>query len=111
LHRFGHPSPRKVDRSGISGAGLRGTAGLEAITTFDHGWLIRVVGEDDRTLVGRQSGGYPLLVLYSEDLQAVQDRLRMLDVRTWDERDDPGSRSLHMADLYGIFAQLRDPQI
>jgi hypothetical protein len=64
--------------------------------------------------VGRQSGGYPLLVLYSEDLQAVHDRLRGLHVRTWDERDDPESSSLHMADLYGnviVIAQLREPQI
>jgi hypothetical protein len=54
-----------------------------------------------------------MLVLYSEDLRAVQDRLRNLQVRTWDERDDLGGRSLHMADLYGnviVIAQLRDPQ-
>jgi catechol-2,3-dioxygenase len=76
-------------------------------------WLIPIVGEDDRALVGRQSGGYPMLVLYSEDLRAVQDRLRNLQVRTWDERDDLEGRSLHMADLYGnviVIAQLRDPQ-
>lgn len=77
-------------------------------------WLIPVVGEDDRALIGRQSGGYPLLVLYTDDLHVVHDRLRTLHVRTWDERDDSGSSSLHMADLYGnviVIAQLHDPQI
>jgi catechol 2,3-dioxygenase-like lactoylglutathione lyase family enzyme len=77
-------------------------------------WLIPVSGEDDRAVVGRQSGRCPLLVLYAKDLQAVDDRLRGLHVRTWDERDDPESSSLHMADLHGnviVIAQLREPQI
>lgn len=75
-------------------------------------WLLPIVGEEDRSLLGRQAGGYPLIVLYTEDLQAVQDRLRSLHVRTWNERDDLESRSLHLADLYGnviIVAQLRAP--
>ncbi|WP_276607694.1 hypothetical protein [Microbispora catharanthi] len=31
----------------------------------------------------------------------VAKRLREHGVRVWDEREDPGSRSLHFADLYG----------
>jgi catechol 2,3-dioxygenase-like lactoylglutathione lyase family enzyme len=75
-------------------------------------WLMTVSGDKDRELIGRQSGGQPLLVLYTGDLDAVHDRLRRHEVRTWDERDDPDSRSLHLADLYGnviIVAELRAP--
>lgn len=76
-------------------------------------WLIPVMGESDRTLVGRQSGSYPLLVLYTDDLPAVLDRLGNLSVRTWDRRNDPDSSSVHMADLYGnviVIAQLGAPR-
>lgn len=74
-------------------------------------WLMPVLSEQDRALVGRQCGGYPLLVLYTDDLDAVRARLHSRQVRTWDERDDPDSRSLHLADLYGnviIIAELHD---
>ncbi|WP_256862690.1 VOC family protein [Microbispora sp. GKU 823] len=51
----------------------------------------------------------PLLVLYTADLAVVAKRLRDHGVRVWDEREDPDSRSLHFADLYGnvvVVAQL-----
>ncbi len=72
-------------------------------------WLMPITSEQQRGLVGRQTGGQPLLVLYTADLDVVAKRLREHGVRVWDEREDPGSRSLHFADLYGnviVVAQL-----
>ncbi|PRX51349.1 lactoylglutathione lyase [Prauserella shujinwangii] len=72
-------------------------------------WLMPAGGEDELRLVGRQAGGQPFLVLYTDDLGSVAARLREHGVRVWAERDDPGSRSLHCADLYGnvlVVAQL-----
>ena len=72
-------------------------------------WLMPVTSERDRALVGKQAGGYPLLVLYTDDLPAVQSRLHRLQVRTWNERSDGEGCSLHLADLHGnivVVAQL-----
>ncbi|WP_162466077.1 VOC family protein [Streptomyces taklimakanensis] len=64
-------------------------------------WLMPATGEEERRLVGRQTGGQPLLVLYTDDLDAVSRRLREHGTRTWAEREDADSRSLHFEDLYG----------
>ncbi|PXY28302.1 hypothetical protein BAY60_10630 [Prauserella muralis] len=73
-------------------------------------WLMPAVTDQERARVGRQCGDQPLLVLYTDDLDAVAGRLREHGVRVWAERDDADSRSLHFADLHGnvlIAAQLR----
>ena len=75
-------------------------------------WLMPAGGEQERQLVGRQTGGQPLLVLYTDDLDHVRERLRAQGVQVWDERDDPDNRSFHFADLYGntlVAVQLRRP--
>ncbi|MFH0243678.1 VOC family protein [Streptomyces sp. HK10] len=64
-------------------------------------WLMPATGEEERRLVGRQTGGQPLLVLYTDDLDAVTARLRGHGVRMWDLREDADGGSLHFADLYG----------
>ncbi|MFG2328091.1 VOC family protein [Streptomyces sp. NPDC048604] len=72
-------------------------------------WLMTAAAEREREPVGRQSEGRPLLVLYTEDLDRVRERLREHGVRVWNEREGAGSRSLHFADLYGnviVAAQL-----
>ncbi|MEU6408599.1 VOC family protein [Microbispora sp. NPDC046933] len=72
-------------------------------------WLMPVTSDRERELIGGQAGGQPLLVLYTADLDVVAKRLREHGVRVWDEREDPDSRSLHFADLYGnviVVAQL-----
>lgn len=77
-------------------------------------WLMPAGTDRERELIGRQSGGRPLLVLYTADLDRVRDRLREHGVRMWSEQEDTGSRSLHFADLYGnviVVAQLRRPPI
>ncbi|GAA1926314.1 hypothetical protein GCM10009716_38090 [Streptomyces sodiiphilus] len=64
-------------------------------------WLMEPGGERERALVGRQSGGQPLLVLYTSDAAAVGARLRERGVRVWAEQEGSAGRSLHFADLYG----------
>ncbi|WP_159943508.1 MULTISPECIES: VOC family protein [unclassified Nocardiopsis] len=73
-------------------------------------WLMTATSDRERELVGGQCGGQPLLVLYTDDLDAVRAHLRGHDVRVWNEREDVDSRSLHLADLYGnviVVAQVR----
>ncbi|MFI2612972.1 VOC family protein [Kitasatospora sp. NPDC018619] len=85
--------------------GLPGQAGVGL-------WLMPAADGPDRALVGRQAGAQPLLVLYAPDLDAVRARLHAHGVRTWDEREDGDSRSLHLADLYGnelVAVQLHEP--
>lgn len=63
-------------------------------------WLMPASGSD-RGLIGNQAGHEPLLVLYTDDLDALGERLRANGVEVWAEREDPDSRSLHFRDLYG----------
>ncbi|MBN3928624.1 VOC family protein [Streptomyces verrucosisporus] len=64
-------------------------------------WLMPATGEEERRLVGRQTGGQPLLVLYTDDLGTVAARLREHGVRMWDLREGADGGSLHFADPYG----------
>ncbi|MFJ9446183.1 VOC family protein [Kitasatospora sp. NPDC101235] len=75
-------------------------------------WLMPAADEPDRALVGRQSGAQPLLVLYTPDLDTVRTHLHGHGVRTWNDREDRDSRSLHLEDLDGnelVAVQLRTP--
>jgi catechol 2,3-dioxygenase-like lactoylglutathione lyase family enzyme len=82
-----------------------GSAGLDGPGV----WVLPAGSDEDRALVGRQAGGHPLLVLYADDLDALRDRLRAADVEVWAEREDAGTRSLHLRDAVGnilVAAQL-----
>jgi predicted enzyme related to lactoylglutathione lyase len=72
-------------------------------------WLMTPSGEQERGLVGRQAGGQPLLVLYTDDIDHAADRLRDHGVPVWAERTEADSRSLHFRDVAGnvmVAAQL-----
>ncbi|MFB7470371.1 VOC family protein [Kitasatospora sp. NPDC056184] len=73
-------------------------------------WLMPAESADARAVVGRQTGGMPLLVLHTDDLDRVAARLARLGVPTRPGVPDGGpGRSLHFRDLYGnelIAAQL-----
>ncbi|MFF8770677.1 VOC family protein [Kitasatospora sp. NPDC015120] len=73
-------------------------------------WLMPAESADARAAVGRQTGGLPLLVLYTDDLDRVAARLAELGVPVRPGVPDGGpGRSLHFRDLYGnelIAAQL-----
>ncbi|SFJ83146.1 VOC family protein [Streptomyces pini] len=73
-------------------------------------WLMPATGEEERRLIGRQTGGQPLLVLHTDDLGAVAARLREHGVRMWDLREGADGGSLHFADLYGnVIVAARTP--
>lgn len=77
-------------------------------------WLMEATTDRERELIGAQSGGQPLLVLYTTDLDQVREGLGDHGVRVWNERVDADSRSLHFADLYGnviIAAQLSEVSV
>ena len=72
-------------------------------------WLMAPMSADERALVGRQAGAQPLLVLYTDDLEHVRERLAAHGVDVWAEREDADSRSLHFRDVVGnviVAAQL-----
>ncbi|MDI2125423.1 VOC family protein [Yinghuangia seranimata] len=74
-------------------------------------WLMPADSSEARAHVGKQAAGHPMLVLYTDDLDAVEARLAQHGVRVWARTADPGSRSLQFADLYGntiVAAELRD---
>lgn len=64
-------------------------------------WLMPPASAAERALVGRQAGEQPLLVLYTDDLDAVATHLHAHGVEMWAQRDDLGSRSLHLRDVVG----------
>jgi catechol 2,3-dioxygenase-like lactoylglutathione lyase family enzyme len=73
-------------------------------------WLMRA-GEGSKAYVGNQTGGEPLLVLYTHDLDAVLAHLDEFGVEVWNLRDDGDSRSLHLRDVAGnvlVVAELRE---
>jgi predicted enzyme related to lactoylglutathione lyase len=75
-------------------------------------WLMPPAGAEERKLVGRQAGRQPLLVLYTDDLDAVRERLTVNGVDVWAERRDQDSRSLHFRDIAGnviVAAELAAP--
>lgn len=61
-------------------------------------WLMPAA---DRSRVGNQTGGEPLLVLYTDDLDAVLGHLRGHAAEVWDVREDGADRSLHVRDVAG----------
>ncbi|MFJ6759451.1 VOC family protein [Streptomyces sp. NPDC091273] len=85
--------------------GLPGPTGQPAVGL----WLMPAATARERDLIGRQCGGQPMLVLYTDDVRRTGTRLRARGVRVWNERVGDAGRSLHFADLYGnviVAAQL-----
>ncbi|ADB49398.1 VOC family protein [Conexibacter woesei] len=77
-------------------------------------WLLEPAGEDGAERIGRQTGGEPLLVLYTGDLAAAIAAAREAGVDTFEEpQEAQGSAFIHFADLYGnhlVLVELRpDP--
>jgi catechol 2,3-dioxygenase-like lactoylglutathione lyase family enzyme len=73
-------------------------------------WLMQAGDEGSRGHVGNQTGGEPLLVLYTDDLDRVLAHLQAHGVEAWNVRGDADSRSLHFRDVAGnvlVVAELR----
>lgn len=67
----------------------------------DVGLWLMPAGDGSQALVGNQTGGEPLLVLYTDDLDTALAHLEQHEVEVWDVRDDGDSRSLHLRDVAG----------
>lgn len=65
-------------------------------------WFLQATGEESQRKVGRQTGGEPLLVVYTDNLRGVYDNLLELEARISREPVfDPDYSYLHCLDLYG----------
>lgn len=76
-------------------------------------WLLEPSTEADAGLVGRQSGGQPLLVVYTDDCRGAVASLRDKGVRvTIQPREERDAIFAHIVDLYGnelVVVQLKQP--
>lgn len=75
-------------------------------------WLMRVLPGDEQ-LVGNQTGGHPLGVVYVDDRDAVLARLAAIGtLPAQPPSGDEGSRWAHVNDLYGnqiVVVEMREP--
>jgi len=75
-------------------------------------WLLQPGDDEQRSLVGRQAGGQPLLVLYTDDVHSDYLRLISQGVTFRDEpREEEDSFVAHFRDLYGnehVLVQVKD---
>jgi catechol 2,3-dioxygenase-like lactoylglutathione lyase family enzyme len=75
-------------------------------------WLLLPADEEQRGMIGRQGGGQPMLVLYTDDVHSDYLRLSALGVPFRDEpREEADSFVAHFRDLYGnehVLVQVKD---
>jgi catechol 2,3-dioxygenase-like lactoylglutathione lyase family enzyme len=75
-------------------------------------WLLQPGDDEQRSLIGRQAGGQPLLVLYTDDVHSDYLRLSSQGVPFRDEpREEADSFVAHFRDLYGnehVLVQVKD---
>ncbi|ATL46641.1 glyoxalase [Chitinophaga caeni] len=65
-------------------------------------WLLAAAGEEQLKLVGKQTGGQPLAVLYTDDFDGFYKNLLHQNITiNQAPATAPGSKFLHFADLYG----------
>lgn len=75
-------------------------------------WLMRASNQTSEARVGNQTGGEPLLVLYTSDCRAACAKLERRGVRILERpAEDVSSVFAHFADLYGnriVLVELRE---
>lgn len=75
-------------------------------------WLLQPADDEQSALIGRQTGGQPLMVLYTDDVHAEYMRLSSLGVNfREDPREEEDSYVAHFRDLYGneiVLVQVKD---
>jgi catechol 2,3-dioxygenase-like lactoylglutathione lyase family enzyme len=72
-------------------------------------WLIEADGEEQATLVGRQTGDTPAMVLYCDDLDSDVEAVVAAGGALVRRGEDPSGRSAHVRDPAGtviVLAQL-----
>lgn len=75
-------------------------------------WFLTPVGQEGANRIGAQTGGEPLLVLYTDDLRAGAERAVRAGMRSLGEGgSDPPSRWCHLQDPMGnriVLVELTD---
>ena len=75
-------------------------------------WLLQPGDDEQRSLIGRQTGGQPMLVLYTDDVHSDYLRMTAEGVTFRDEpREEEDSFVAHFRDLYGnehVLVQVKD---
>lgn len=75
-------------------------------------WLMEAVGEEERDLVGGQTGRQPAFVFYTDDCRGTYETLSERGVTFLGEpKEDEGSVHVHFEDLYGneiVLAELTE---
>lgn len=75
-------------------------------------WLLQAESEEQRALVGRQNGGAPVMVLYTDDCRSTYQDLSARGVRFASEpRETSDDAVVHFYDLYGnhfVLVELKD---
>lgn len=95
LHDSTAPGGQRFVHLGLPAQATAGPAGVGL-------WLLAPAGPVESALVGRQSGGQPLLVLYTADCRAAAARLSAGGVRfRRPVREEGGAVYAHIEDLYG----------
>lgn len=74
-------------------------------------WLLEAATDEQRALVGRQTGSQPAFVLYTDDCRGTHETLRDRGVTFHGEPvDGPGDVHVHFEDCYGnemVLVELR----
>src|SRR5512141_1426458 len=64
-------------------------------------WMLKA-GTGEKSLVGRQAGGEPLFVLYTDDCKTTYETLRGRGVEVlYEPEDSEGDIHVHFKDVYG----------
>ncbi|MDB5110726.1 MAG: Glyoxalase/bleomycin resistance protein/dioxygenase [Mucilaginibacter sp.] len=75
-------------------------------------WFLKAEGKQQENLVGKQTGGQPTLVIYTDNLDELYQRVKSNNVKIKVEPiSTPGYKFFHCFDLYGneiIVAELQD---
>jgi predicted enzyme related to lactoylglutathione lyase len=65
-------------------------------------WLFEAESEEEKALVGKQTGEKPTLVLYTDDFNKIYERVKLHEVSIKKEPvESQGFRFMHIYDLYG----------
>jgi len=65
-------------------------------------WFIRAESDEQKNLVGNQTGGMPLFVIYTDSMYELYDNLKRNEISISKEiSETEDSRDFHFLDLYG----------
>jgi predicted enzyme related to lactoylglutathione lyase len=75
-------------------------------------WFLEAKTDEQKSHVGKQTGGLPLLVIYTTSLEGQYDKLKANDVKIVKEPEEQAQfKYFHCHDLYGnelIITELKD---